>query len=189
MGPWWSQSAFAFEANNGIVVKANTSTDKIVHQLIWKYVMKHTIGSTEKNECEFSLGRKGIITLTSLEFDSFIQKGIVLESKTLQIFKNVLIRGVKYTSQSMKEVSTIDYFVKLKCGILGSIKFFTIFNCTLYAYINVYEVLDKIDHFLHIKATELQQIVEITDVLNKFIYMKFGCSEYVTEVPNKFEKT
>lgn len=61
LGPLWSQSAFAFEANNGVVVKANTSSDKIAHQLVWKYVMKHTIESTDETLFDFSLGSKGVI--------------------------------------------------------------------------------------------------------------------------------
>lgn len=40
LGPLWSQSAFAFEANNGIVTKSNSSTKDIVHQIMWKYSMK-----------------------------------------------------------------------------------------------------------------------------------------------------
>lgn len=46
LGPLWSQSAFAFEAVNGIVVKSNASTKDISHQLIWKYVMKRQIKTT-----------------------------------------------------------------------------------------------------------------------------------------------
>lgn len=188
LGPLWSQSAFAFEANNGVVVKANTSSDKIAHQLVWKYVMKHTIESTDETLCDFSLGGKGVNKLTSDETDAFSQIGIDLESNSLAIYKNVSIRGVKFTSQLMKTVSTIDYFVKLKCGIVGAIKFFTIQNSTLYACINVYEILDEDDHFHLIKASEFQKIVESTNIANKWLYMKFGQDAYVTSVPNKYEK-
>lgn len=40
LGPLWAQSAYGFEANNGVVTRSNTACSEIVHQLAWKYVMK-----------------------------------------------------------------------------------------------------------------------------------------------------
>lgn len=37
LGPLWAQSAYAFEANNGVISKSNTFTKDILHQLAWKY--------------------------------------------------------------------------------------------------------------------------------------------------------
>lgn len=188
LGPLWSQSAFAFEANNGVVTKANTSNDKIVHQLVWKYVMKHTVETTDK-KAEFSLGRKGVIMLTSVEIDSFSEIGVAVKCNRLPIHKNISIRGVKFTSKQMKEVSTIDYFVKLKSEIFGAINFYTVLNSNLYVSINVYEIIDVYDHFFHIKDTGIQKVFEIKEIETKMLYMKFGQNEYVTSIPNRFEKT
>lgn len=148
LGPLWSQSAFAFEANNGIIVKANTSTKDIVHQIAWKYSMRHTIDCENKNPVGFSLGRKEVVKIPSDEREIFEQKNLSIVGNST-IFKSVVVRGIKYTSTLMRDVSTIDYFVKLKSGEIGSVKYFTIFDLNLYALMNIYEILDCSKRSLH----------------------------------------
>lgn len=179
-------------ASNGVIVSGTTSTKDIVHQIAWKYVMRYTVdisnGNYEKNT-EISLGRKAVVKISSNEKDIFMQKNIVIDGNSLNIFKSVVVRGIKFSSTLMREVSTIDYFIRLKCNRIASVKFFMVFESKLFAIINLYQILDTYDHFLRIESTENQEVVKISEIREKCLYMKFGSREFVTFPPNKFEKT
>lgn len=194
LGPLWSQSAFAFEALNGVVSKANTSTKDIVHQLVWKYCMRHTLITNENSEeySDFSLKKKKIIQISATERDLFIQESVKVEKfNKITIFESVIVRGIKYTSQNMRDISTIDYFVKFKAdiGYIGAVKFYIISDFTLYAFLDIYEILETFDHFLRISRTDNQKLVKMADIVEKALYLKYGQREYVTSIPNNFEKT
>lgn len=191
LGPLWSQSAFAFEANNGTVVKSITSTKDILHQLTWKYVMKNKTKSVKNSEenGDSSIGKERVIKITCNETQMIRQHGFEITNNFLTVHKKVTIRGIKYTSQQMNEISTIDYFVKLKDDQIGAVKYYTIFNFVLYAIIDIFEVVDTYDHFIQIKRSEHQDLVNITNIKEKCLYLKFGQQEYVTCVPNNYEKT
>lgn len=190
LGPLWSQSAFAFEANNGIVVKSITSTKDILHQLTWKYVMKNRTKSVDDSEKKSysSIGKERVIKITSNETQMIRQHGFEIKNNFLTIHNKVVIRGIKYTSQQMKEISTIDYFIKLNDDQIGSVKYYTIFNFNLFAVIDIFEVVETYDHFFQIIGSDRQELVNINDINEKCLYLKFGQREYVTCVPNKFEK-
>lgn len=190
LGPLWSQSAFAFEANNGIAVKSNASTKDIVHQIMWKYSMRKTI-KTIANVPEYSLGGKAVIKISPNELKIFEESKIRAESSNfLTVYKSVVIRGVKYTSLQSKEISTIDYFVRLKDDKIGAVKYYTIIDFTLYAIINTYQVIDMFEHIFQIEQiVGQQQIVKISNIKEKFLYMKFGLREFVTIIANRYEKT
>lgn len=191
LGPLWSQSAFAFEANNGLVVKSITGTKDILHQLTWKYVMKKSTKTTcddSKKDTYTSLGKEKVIKIPSNEID-LIEQEFGTKNSFIPIFKHVHIRGIKYTSKQMNEISTIDYFVSLKDGQMGAIKYFTIHKFTLYALIDIYTIIDTYDHFFQIKCSEHRELVKITHIKEKCLYLKFGQREYVTCIPNAYEKT
>lgn len=57
LGPLWCQSAYAFEAKNGMIMRQNTTTTPhMVQQLAWKYVtqetIKYDVEEERKNELE-----------------------------------------------------------------------------------------------------------------------------------------
>lgn len=194
LGPLWSQSAFAFEANNGIVIKSNSSTKDIAHQLMWKYSMKQkmkTSSDTEKRD-DCSFGGKSVILITSDELNLFQQNGLNIEINTfLRIYKKVVVHGIKYTSLQSKEVSTIDFFVRMKGNNqIGAVKYYTIINSTLYALVNTYHIIDSFGHFFQIEQNDAEQnLVQMNDISEKMLYMKFGLREFIVSIPNRYEKT
>lgn len=190
LGPLWSTSAYAFEANNGVVVKGNTCTRDIIHQLTWKYVMKQSIVEKEKEAINFSINGKKTVRINPSQSQLFANENLMIPSKNcLDIYKSVTVRGVKYTSEQSRDISTIDFFVRLKDNRIAAIFFFTLFDHNLYALINVYESIDTNAHFIKIKRTQTQQVIKINDVSEKMIYLKIGLNEFVTGFPNRFEKT
>lgn len=109
LGPTWTHTAFAFEARNGIVAKANTCNDNILHQLAWKYTTNITVNKDKNDRCgEFSIGGKKTIKLNSNEHKIVFE---YCQQNYLTVYKYVIIRGMKYTSQLSNEISSIDYFV------------------------------------------------------------------------------
>lgn len=174
LGPLWSQSAFPFEANNGIVTKSNTSTKDIVHQIMWKYSMKQRI-NPKMNDAEqignFTIGGKGVV-----------DKKI--------IYRNVIVRGIKYTSQHSKEVSTIDFFVKLKgSNQIYAVKYYIFVDNILHAFVNTYAIIDTQEQFIQIERTDEFELVKMACISAKVLYMKFGSREFVVSMPNRYEKT
>lgn len=188
LGPLWVQTAFGFEANNGIIAKANTCTNNILCQLKWKYCVKKSNDDNEKIE-QFSINGKKVIKIDSRTCELFSKTGFQQVKRFLTIYKNVIVCGRKFTSIQTKEISTIDYFVQLKNGLFGVVNYYVIFDDVLYALINLYDILDRFDHFIEINFTTNQILVKMIDIRNKMIYLKFGRREFVTALVNKFEKS
>lgn len=192
LGPLWTQSAYGFESNNGMVTKSNNSTKDIVHQLIWKYVMKQTIKFTKTTEkmADFLIGGKKSIKLNADIAELLTREGLNKEHKRyLTVHQNLTVRGIKFTSMLSKEISTLDFFVKLNDGNIAAIEFFMTVDFDLYALVILYDVTDTLDHFLNIKQSKNKRIVKLKDISGKVLYLKFGQKEYTTTLTNKYEKT
>lgn len=110
---------------------------------------------------------------------------------SLLIYKTIVMKGIKFSSQHAKEISTIDYFVRLKDGDIASIIFFTILDSKLYALVQIYQPITPIkDHLIRIETSNLKKVIQLRDISEKVIFLKFGPhKEYITSFPNKYEKT
>lgn len=190
LGPLWANSAYGFEATNGVVVKSNTSKKDMVHQLAWKYVMKHSIDSAVDNNFErFSVGKRKTIKISSTELQSIAAKGIKAQSENfIMIYADVTLHGVKYKSKQSKEITTIDYFVQLKNNSFGAVCYYLESDLDLYALIDMYEIIDTCDHILEVKRGSTKTIVNVHDISKKLLFLKYGQREYLTAFPNNFEK-
>lgn len=192
LGPLWANSAYSFEANNGVIVKSNNSTNhSLLHQLAWKYTMRQTIKSVKEEEKmnDFSMSGEKTIKITAEESELFGYTFNHPPKNFLQIYKSVVVRGIKFTSLESKEISTVDYFVRLKDESIASIRFYVIFDFNLYALVNIYEIVNKIDHFIGIKCSQLKKIVQFNTISEKMLHLNFSQDEFVTTLPNRFEKT
>lgn len=93
-------SVYAFEANNGVVIKSNTSTKDILHQLSYKYTMKRTIQMNEQVVDELKLCGKGTINISSTERKLLEREGLIVKNTDIvNIYKSVIFRGIKYSSE------------------------------------------------------------------------------------------
>lgn len=193
LGPLWCQSAYAFEAKNGILMRSNNSTNQhMVQQLAWKYTMNETLkyATVEEKPEEYQLKTKSTIRIGAVERELFAKVELVISVGCLIIYKNVVMRGVKFSSQNSKEVSTIDYFIRLNDGQIASIVFFTVLDCKLYALIDMYGPNGVNNfHLIKIQKLNVKKVIHVSDIRDKLIYLKFGPNEYVTSFANRFEKT
>lgn len=191
LGPLWAQSAYGFESNNGVVVKSNTCTRDMVHQVAWKYIMKQTTKENNQNNelKKNSIGGKKYYVLNSAEMLLLQQEGMeIQDEEKITIYTNIEMRGLRFKSAQSKIVATIDYFVKFHNDNFGAICFFLIFNSILYAVVDTYEIVDTFDHFIQIKKFT-KQMIPASSISKKMIYLKYGQREFLTSFPNVFEKT
>lgn len=189
IGPLWSQSTFGFETNNGILVHSRQAKNKYLHQLSWKYSMKLGLDSPHKNESGTLCTGSISIPIGSDEFETFEKCGIHLTSNHCNAYAQIKIHGKKFTSKKSKVVSTVDYFIQCRNKEIGAVKYYFVHNSRIYAFIELYRVVASTDHLMEIKGTEVDTIINVTDLSCKLIYMKIGKTEVVTKIPNTFEKT
>lgn len=192
LGPLWTVSAYAAESNNGLVVRSNTSTKDMTFQLVNKYVMRHTVDAHETGEKmhEASLGKKKILNLNTTEIKMLEESGFVVENLNfLTIYTDFSLRGVQFKSLQSKETSRIDYFVELKNGMLATVHYFVIFDSILYAVVEKYDVIDRYDHLIEVSRANTREIVQVNEISKKMMFLKYGLRQFVTTLPNKYEKS
>lgn len=188
LGPLWAQSMFAFEANNGVIVKSNTCNDNILNQLAWKYSMRKTIPALKCFD-DMKLGGKKIIKLSSEEkqcIDDFAFNA--LENDYMNIYQKVVIRGIKFSSNKSKEISTIDYFILSNENEILCVKFYFAMNSIIYALTEKYSAISVHDQFRQVVPSQTHTIVGMNDVCEKLLYIKIGHKAFVTTLPNRYEK-
>lgn len=116
LGPLWSQSSFAFETNNGVIVRSTQAKRDFLHQISWKYSVKSTLESTKylytanKNldrivslgskKNNFEITTRDLTTLNNCRFD--------FSNEVITVFESIIFKGTKYTSQISRVVSTMN---------------------------------------------------------------------------------
>lgn len=190
LGPLWAQSAFSFESNNGIIVKANNATKDILHNLSWKYTVKSSVQEDLKpKDQHVHLGCKTTLRIDSHDISQLIENELEIYSKILTIYKDISICGTKFTSLHSKIISTADYFVKLVTGKMGTVNFFLKKDVNVYAIIKIFDVKDSVDHLIEVQATNMIEIYNVKMITKKMMFMKIGSYEIVSEIANRYEKT
>lgn len=114
--------------------------------------MKQTLTIDEPKTDILSLNGKTTIKITPTEKEVCEKYGFEVNNNSfLSIYKCIVIRGIKFTSEKSKEMSTIDYFVRLKNGSIGSVYFYSMFNSSLYALVSIHKIINQSGHFLKLK--------------------------------------
>lgn len=108
----------------------------------------------EKSE-DYQLKAKSTIRIGEVQRDLFAGVGLNISIGSLIIYKNIIMKGIKYDSQISKEISTIDHFVRLNDGQIASIVFFTVLDSKLYALVDIFEPNTPTnDHLIRIKSLD-----------------------------------
>lgn len=146
---------------------------------------------TEKSKATdpiLSLGAKTNVRVSQNEICILNDYGFNFSSGFL-MFSSITSRGIKYTSRSSKSVSTIDYFARFRDHEIGAIKFYFLDKCDVYGFVEIYKVIQSVDHLMEIQCTDINMVFNINEITEKVIYIAIGKRETVTAIPNKFEKT
>lgn len=190
LGPLWAQSTFALEANNSVLTNT-TSKKSVLHNISFKYTARCSLHNINvPHDTGISISGKEKIALSKDEIHIFKSNNFETEnSNSLTIYKRISVRSKIFTSKKYKDYSTVDYFVKVLGGDIGSVMFYFVSNDILYAFIEIYEVTETLDHLSVVKQTKVKKIIRIQEIDKKMIYMKINSREIVTSRPNMYEKT
>lgn len=189
-GPLWAQSAFGFESNNGLLVETK-SKKHILHSIAWKYTMRSHLNLMNKTDKKSNIKVQGKqkISISSSEISVLSDFESLIESGQLNIYKSVNINDEKFSSINSREVSTVDYVVKTKYNTIGLVKYFFEYEQTLYAMIDLLNIIEELDQFKLVDVSGKFQAIPFSKIEYKLLYMKIGKKNIVTEIPNNYEKT
>lgn len=185
LGPLWAQSTFAFETNNGVLMKSSSAKNDS-----WRYLMKSSLCDDEVNESVNAfVNGKTIIRLNSCDVSHLREFGVETNGQLIEIYRSIFFKGRQITSMRSKIVSTIDYFVEIDNGEIGCVDFYLLNGSMAFAFIHFYAVIDRIDHLFQIEAKDEKRIVAVERIRRKMIFMKIKQNVIVSAIPNRFEKT
>lgn len=192
LGPLWTQSAFPFERNNGVLLKSITGATDILDQMTSKYLLQKYLQKSFKCKVDDSIkftGRSITMKDVSLTlYEDCSDKYISIKNQTLNVYRAIQINKVKYTSRAKKELKkSIDYFIGLKSGTFGIAKFYVTHGNKKYVFLDEYETIETIGHILDVEPTTVNVFAPVDTIDKKYIYMKLNKKEYITCMPNNFE--
>lgn len=190
LGPLWSQSAFGFETNNGVLVKT-TAKKCILHNITWKYCTKvgFNKGSGDDSlNSDITIGGKRDIRLNNHEADAM--KEIFHENTIQTVYEFAMMHGKKFGSKKSKKMTASDdFFIQTKDELYGAVQFYVLADTNLFALVIIYEIVDSVDHLIEVKPTSSHKAIEFNQIKRKMIYMKIRDKEIITAIPNRYEKT
>lgn len=193
LGPLWCHSAFPFERNNGVLLKKINGTSDVLLQISSKYSLGKSITVRRKKSNstdKILLGRSVKITEKSLRVVNIeTHKETDLSNIPLYVHKRVNLKNVVYTSTLYTlPKKSVDFVIGLQNDMIGKAKFYFEFNEELFVVMEEFGVLDYIEHITKIQPTRRNILAPIKEIKHKYIYLKVGLNEYISSVPNPFER-
>lgn len=193
LGPMWCHSAFPFERNNGCLLKLAVGTTDVMHQISSKYVlgqsMKRNDSANTEMDNKILLGKPEniketgsiIFDIGSLDFSSFA-------NKMLAVHKRIRLKNIIYTSRLYtRPKRSIDYFIGLKNGVVGTAKYYFLHNEVICVMLEEFEVLDSIEHIDKVLSTKRLIVAPVHEIEKKYLFMNIGLNHYIVCRPNRFE--
>lgn len=191
LGPLWTQSAYPFEKNNGILLKNIRGTSDVMDQISSKYILRKGLQKSfqsKNNNVITFIGRSIQIKATERIYEDDSVKYIELTNENLMGYRGVKINGRKFTSRLYtRSKKTIDYFIGLKSGTIGIAKYYLYHNKIKYVVLEEYEVLEYIGHILDVEPTTMYVYAPVDSINKKYTYMNVNKKEYIVCMPNMFE--
>lgn len=198
LGPLWCHSAFAFERNNGVLLKKVNGTTDVLLQVSSKYCLSKSIIKKRKVESDpkanerVLLGRSVEITEQSLRvFNIETLKEVDLSNTALHVHKRINLKNVVYTSKLYTlPKKSVDYFIGLENGMIGKAKFYFETNDEIFVLMEEFEVVEEIDHISKVRSASPPRIIlaRVNQIQQKYIYLKVGITQFITSPPNPYEK-
>lgn len=109
--------------------------------------------------------------------------------KFVTIFDRIQLQNVTITSQNYtRAIKTIDYFVRLKCGTFGIVKYYLQEGDIIFAMLEIFQTSANIDQFYEVQATQAQIIVEAIEIDKRYCFFQLNGKAYVVASPNGYEK-
>lgn len=186
-GPLWANSMFAFESNNGVLCKAvkNNPTDEIdtisFNYCLWRSEKKCVSANV-------LLLRSKLLELPENIATILRQKEIKPKSENKFFVADAIkVKTQHYTSTNSKTTKSIDYFIEMKDGSIGSVYIYMKFNDDVYLVLEQYAVTEKMYHLQKIKPLGTFNVYSFDDISCKLLYLKFPNAEAIAKEPNYYE--
>lgn len=192
LGPLWSHSAFPFERNNGCLLKLANGTTDVLHQISSKYCLaKSLINKNEvmDEDANILLGKGfNVQEAASHVFDHSSVAIIDFGGKSLRAYYRIRLNNITYTSLLYaRPRRSIDYFIQLKDGTIGTAKYYFWHNDEICVMLTQYQIIDTIHHIHTVLTTNRLIISPIDEIEKKFLFMKVGVNNYIVCRPNPYE--
>lgn len=193
-GPLWAQSAFSFENFNGLLTNYVVGPTDTLLQVTSKYILSKTVNrnviTTESQaHDDHFLGRATMFELRDPEEILALQEEGIQRPMILALKRYKDNNGIVYTSAMyLKAKKTIDYFVGLKNGKFGIIKYYFKYKQEDYLMLQYYVKSQEIDHIKEVVKEDKCGVVAVKNVVQKYLYLKVHAREYITFEPNPFER-
>lgn len=194
-GPMWCHSMFAFESNIGEIKRSFNCTVDVVEQIAFNY----SIRAAQQHESKFKdastpqILRPKLKTVTSEQENILLESGINFQKDSkFMIGQEMSWKSRVYKSTSSVTTKSVDYFIQVSDGSIGSIELFVQFEKP-WILLKKYEIIKIFEHFQQIRPTQgLYKFYPYDAIRFKLIYLKFNYSnvsfrEFVTIEPNHFE--
>lgn len=194
-GPLWTNSLFGFECNNGVLAKSVNGKNRIIEEMTKKHILSRTLNlrKDQTHVCELNqisfIGKGRKKKLNEIEKSIFEKQGISLENFTVCFWGGMKWRNQLFTSLAYRQVKSIDYFVSLSGGSLGTIQYYFKHNNTSYILFEKFEIVTRNDHYLEVNSTSLMSIQKTEAIVEKLLFIKMYSKCIVVRIPNYYEKT
>lgn len=183
-GPLWTHSLFGFETNMGVLSRYYSGGGaNVIEQITEKYIIPMSINnkSPPNHIPKYFFDHK--ITkyddaLSAFGFDSV--DGIATQ---ISLDKTI------YKSVHSNETTSIDYFLEMNDGTIGTAMVYVIKDSKIFVFLNLYTEVKQNYHLKEISATKNYSVLPFDAVKQKLIYLKFYSIEVVTVEPNLYEKS
>lgn len=188
LGPLWCHSAFAFERNNGCLLKLVNGTTDVLDQMSSKYALAKSVPVTSK-KTKFFRGKPVIVVEKNLVVQCVdTLEHFDLSNMSISAFKRIKLDSTIFTSSLYtRPKKSIDYFVGLTGGQIGMAKFYFEWNSKMHVLIDQFEIVDNIYHIDKVVKTNETILAPIENIAKKFIYMNVGVHQYIVAPPNPYE--
>lgn len=194
LGPLWCHSAFPFERNNGCLLKLAAGTTDVLHQMSTKYCLakaiKHlNVGTNGAHKDQILLGKPVNVEESSRHvFDMSFFEMLRFDNVTLSVHKRIKHDKQTYTSTLYtRPKRSIDYFIGMKCGIIGTAKYYFSYNDRICIMLEEYIIVESINHIHKVISTKRMILANFDEIEKKYIFMNVGLNKYIVCHPNPYE--
>lgn len=193
LGPLWCHSAFPFERYNGHLLKLANGTSDVLHQISSKYCLGKSINARNERveddkDCKILLGKGVNIEESASVFDFSSLEILNFANMPLCVYKRIKFQKNVYTSLLYtRPKRSIDYFIELKNGTIGTAKYYFSYNEEICVMLAQFEIIDSIDHIHKVITTNRLIIAPIVEIEKKYLFMNVGVNHYIVCRPNPYE--
>lgn len=198
-GPLWCHSLFTFESNMGELKRLFCGTVDVVEQIAFNYCIKRSQKREHHKENIRILRPKQTIVPADIEHILFRFDQLYSKNKEYKIGYELMWKNNEVIkSISSPRNKSIDYFIELRDGALGTVKCFIEIHATLYVVIEEYHIIsleDGDEHHLKqvVQKSELK-LFRVDDIRRKLIYLQYNYANIysvniISVEPNPFEGT